>query len=779
MTLACQEKNIAHPLDDSTRRSRIKVEGIVQGVGFRPYVKRLAFTSGLNGRVFNSGSGVSIDIEGTQDAINNFYDTLLEEMPPLARIDNIQQQSLPAVGFRGFTIEESESATINTALISPDVATCPDCLDEILDKRNRRYAYPFTNCTNCGPRFSIIEALPFDRPNTTMKDFRMCDRCQSEYDSRDNRRYHAQANACPDCGPQLSFMEQSGQTVAIKNAALSAATAAIRDGKIVAIKGIGGFQLLVDARNNEAVTTLRQRKARPDKPFALMFPTVSSIKDHCLISRKEHEILRSHTAPIVLLERHKHQNSDETLAEAIAPNNPYYGVMLPCSPLHHLLLHELGFPVIATSGNLSGDPIVIDEEDALVRLNGIADYYLVHDRPIVMPLDDSVVQLVAGRASIVRRARGLAPFSLPVASSEKPILALGGHLKATVALALDNGVIIGPHIGNLDNVYSRHQYEMTIDHFQKLYCPPACIACDQHPDYYSSRYAHNRRLKTMPVQHHVAHVISCMAENNLEERVLGVAWDGTGYSNDNTIWGGEFFIVDSLSIKRVASLRPFPLPGGERAITEPRRAAMGLLYELFGNEALTNETLKSVMTFTASERKLLQRMLERRINSPMTSSMGRLFDVVAALTGLHQFTSFEGQAAMALEFAINRESADRHYAFNLETDKTSGLTIIDWQPMIVALMKDIKNGVATSLVAASFHNSLVKMILSIARQTGETNIVLTGGCFQNRYLTEQTIQGLRAAKLAPFWHQHVPPNDGGLALGQAVWAARHVEAGLI
>ena len=608
-----------------------------------------------------------------------------------------------------------------------------------------------------------------------MHRFRMCERCQSEYDSKDNRRYHAQANACPDCGPQLSFVDQEGHTLAEQNEALLAAVAAIREGKIVALKGIGGFQLIVDARNNQAVSRLRRRKARPDKPFALMFPNAEAVEHYCHISQLEHEALNSQAAPIVLLERHNNKDQ-HVLADAIAPRNPYYGVMLPYSPLHHLLLRELGFPVVATSGNLSGEPIVIDADDALDRLNPIADGYLVHDRPIVIPLDDSVVQIVADRMSMIRRARGLAPFSLPVPAIEKPILALGGHLKSTIALALDNHVILSPHIGNLDSTYARHHYQATIRHLLELYCPPAYLACDPHPDYYSSRYACNSDLKTLPVQHHVAHVMACMAENNIQGPVLGVAWDGTGYGSDNTIWGGEFFIVDGLSVKRVASLQPFALPGGDKAIAEPRRTAIGLLYELFGADVFKDETRKPVSTFTASERKLLQRMLERRLNSPMTSSMGRLFDAVASFTGLQQTTSFEGQAAMALEFAIDKHAADRDYAFRLKNDKTSGLTMIDWQPLVEALLSDVQEGVATSTIAARFHSSLIQLILSMARQAGKTHIVLTGGCFQNRYLTEGAVQALKAANLKPVWHQHVPANDGGLALGQAVWATRQREA---
>ncbi len=779
MTLACPNKAITQQSNKNIRRIKFELEGIVQGVGFRPCVNRLATRLDLTGWITNTSNGVTIDIEGESYTVKNFYNSLLKELPPLARIDNIQQQKLTPVGFHTFTIKESEADKNQTALISPDVSTCPDCLDEILDKSNRRYAYPFTNCTNCGPRFSILENMPFDRSNTTMKNFRMCDQCQSEYESINNRRYHAQANTCPDCGPQLSLWDQSGQTIADKNNALLAAVDAISEGKIVALKGIGGFQLIVDASNDEAVSRLRQRKARPHKPFALMFPTEEDIEHYCELSKQENELLNNNAAPIVLLRRREQNNNIQTLAESIAPNNPYYGVMLPYSPLHHLLMHKLGFPVIATSGNLSGDPIVIDENEALLRLNNITDYYLVHDRPIVTPLDDSVVQIVANRCLMIRRARGLAPFSLPVTNSENTILALGGHLKSTVALTIGNKAIISPHIGSLDNIYSRKQYETTINHLQQLYNTPSYLTCDQHPNYYSSHYANKKQLKTLPVQHHVAHIISCMEDNNMNESVLGVTWDGTGYGEDNTIWGGEFFVVEGSTVKRVASLRPFALPGGEKAIEEPRRAAIGLLYEVFGNDVFADETLKPLNAFTGNERKLLQHMLQQKINSPMTSSMGRLFDAVASLSGLMQTTSFEGQAAMALEFAIDKEHADRSYAFTLKQDITSDLFIIDWQPMIENIIKEIKDNVSTSIIAKTFHNTLVKMILCIAKQIGKKNIVLSGGCFQNRCLSELTIQRLKESGFKPHWHQHLPPNDGGLALGQAVWAAKQIEAGLI
>jgi hydrogenase maturation protein HypF len=781
----------------SVRRTRLKLEGMVQGVGFRPFVNRLAQQLELAGWVANSGDGVTVDIEGDDVAVEDFLRRLGVQLPPLARIDRLHTEELAPAGYNSFAIRESVDTSTSTVSVLPDVATCGDCLNEITNPVDRRYRYPFTNCTNCGPRFSILETLPYDRANTTMRHFDMCAACRTEYETPADRRFHAQPNACPDCGPQLSLLDAGGNTLAQRDAALLAAANALRDGKIVALKGLGGFQLLVDAHNGDAVARLRQRKQRPHKPFAVMAPRFAFAETACYVSELERELLTSPQAPIVLLRRRAHpdwphaRKTVTAIADAVAPANPLLGVMLPYTPLHHLLLPEFGFPVVATSGNLSGEPMVTDNDDALDRLRGIADVFLVHDRPIACALDDSVVRVIAGRAMMLRRARSYAPLPIVMHGKVPPLLALGGHLKSAIATTAGSQVMVGPHIGDLDTAPARKAFHQVLDRLRALHPMQAvAIACDRHPDYYTTSVARKFDTKVIPVQHHVAHIAACMADNAIDGPVLGVAWDGTGYGDDGTIWGGEFITLNGVSTHRVAHLRPFPLPGGEKAVTEPRRAALGVLFDLFGAElfgekmledlALADTTLEPLRDFSATERKVLTRMLVRNLNSPRTSSIGRLFDAVASLTGLVQRSSFEGQAAMALEFALGQHPPQVKYDIDLITgdnDAQSAL-ILDWRPMLRALLADIEQGVSTAHMAAAFHNALVEALVAVAQRVGETRVVLTGGCFQNRYLTERAIDRLRTAGFEPFWHQHVPPNDGGLALGQAAWATRLLEAGV-
>jgi len=763
----------------------------MQGVGFRPYVNRLALALGLGGWVANSSDGVTVDIEGTDVAVEDFLRRVTTQLPPLARLDRLHTQELALAGYTAFTIHPSTSTDAPTALVLPDVATCDDCLNEISNPSDRRYRYPFTNCTNCGPRFSILETLPYDRANTTMRRFVMCDSCRAEYEMPADRRFHAQPNACQECGPQLALQDSIGTTLAHRDHALLSAADALRNGKIVAFKGLGGFQLLVAARNDTAVTELRRRKGRPHKPFAVMLPSLAHAETVCYVSALEQELLVSPQAPIVLLRRRVHPDRPHpaktcsAIADMIAPGNPLLGVMLPHTPLHHLLLRELEFPIVVTSGNLSGEPMAIDEHGALNRLSGIADLFLVHDRPVACALDDSVVRVIAGRAMMLRRARGYAPLPVVLQQRLPSLLALGGHLKSAVATTVGSQVMIGPHVGDLDTAPARKAFHGAMHRLRDLHAvQPAAIVCDQHPDYYSSHVAHSSGTKVITVQHHVAHIAACMADNGIEGPVLGVAWDGTGYSNDGTIWGGEFITVDGVSTRRVAHLRPFALAGGEKAVTEPRRAAIGVLYELFGEElfgelALADSTLEPLRSFSAAQRKVLARMLARNLNAPRTSSMGRLFDAVASLTGLVQRSSFQGQAAMALEFALDEHPPQVQYHIELESgdDGAQAALILDWRPMLRALLADIERGTPTSQMAAAFHNALVEALVAVAQRIGETRVVLSGGCFQNRYLTERAIDRLRHAGFEPCWHQHVPPNDGGLALGQAMWAARLLEAG--
>jgi hydrogenase maturation protein HypF len=746
-------------------RVRLVIRGAVQGVGFRPFVYRLATELGLNGWVLNSAQGVFIEVEGKRDLLRQFARRIESDKPPRAFIQSLEQSVLDPIGYTTFEIRHSEESGEKSALILPDIATCADCLRELFDPTDRRYLYPFINCTNCGPRYSIIESLPYDRPNTTMRAFPMCSRCQEEYEDPLDRRFHAQPNACPECGPHLELWDEKGVRLAKHHEALLRATEAIREGWIVAVKGLGGFHLVVDARNDNAVRRLRERKRREEKPFALMYPSLERVKAHCEVNEVEERVLRSPESPIVLLRR----KEPEAVAPAVAPNNPYLGILLPYTPLHHLLMRELGFPIVATSGNLSDEPICTDEQEALHRLSGIADLFLVHNRPIARHVDDSVVRVLMGRELVLRRARGYAPLPVPVKEPLPPLLAVGAHLKNTVALSVDRQVFLSQHIGDLETPQALDAFRRVIADVRGLWeHQPQAVACDMHPDYLSTRAAYQMGLPVTTVQHHVAHILSCMAENELEPPVLGVSWDGTGYGMDGTIWGGEFLIVREGDWERFAHLRPFRLPGGDRAIREPRRSALGVLHELFGDGAW--HLIEKA--FPESEYRVLRQMLRRGINVPLTSSAGRLFDAVAALVGLRQVVNFEGQAAMELEFLTHEVRTDETYPFSLAEGGSP--CVLDWSPTVLAVLQEVRHGTSPSLIATRFHNTLVEMIVAIAHAAGLERVALSGGCFQNAYLTERAVHRLTEEGFRPYWHQRVPPNDGGIALGQVVGAARHL-----
>ena len=766
-------------------RLKLTICGVVQGVGFRPFVHRLAKELALAGRISNSPQGVSIEVEGSRESLERFSCRLTAEKPPLSRIQSCEAAWLEAVGFHDFQISKSETDGLKTALLPPDIATCPDCLRELFNPRNRRYRYPFANCTNCGPRFSIINALPYDRANTSMSAFKMCPACQREYDNPNNRRFHAQPNACPVCGPQLELWSASGEAVFGGNEALLAAAQAIRRGRIVAVKGIGGFHLMADASNDEAVQLLRKRKSREEKPFALLFPSIETVQQLCELSDTEKQLLLSPAAPIVLLKKRPQLGIDPGelhIASAVAPGNPNLGVMLPSNPLHHLLMKELNFPVVATSGNLSDEPICTDEHDALERLRDIADLFLVHNRPIVRHMDDSIVRVLVGREMVLRRARGYAPLPVEIQPSDGTvhnILAVGAHLKNSVALATGKQVFISQHIGDLETEEASQAFRCVVADLPNLYdAKPDVIASDMHPDYFSTHVAGEisqaKNAPCMAVQHHVAHVLSCIAENEVELPALGVAWDGTGYGTDGTIWGGEFFLVTANQVERVAHLRPFRLPGGDAAVKEPRRVALGLLYEMFGDAIFTRTSVPTIFAFTESELQLVHTTLQRGLNAPYTTSMGRLFDAVASLTGLRQQMRFEGQAAMELEFALEASASDASYTLLSEHGRDGweqSPIVLDWQPMIEALLADVRHGLNAADISAKFHNALVRTITGVAIRLGQKRVVLSGGCFQNRYLTEQTAQRLRNKGFQAYLHHQVPPNDGGIALGQ-IFAVR-------
>ncbi|MCE5240748.1 carbamoyltransferase HypF [bacterium] len=787
----------AHGPPGERQRLHVAIQGTVQGVGFRPFVYRLATTLHLPGWVLNSLQGVTIEVEGDAAALAAFVHGLEHDKPALATIHSLQTTMLDPVGFTAFEIRHSDSeAGVAGALILPDLATCPDCLREVLDPHDRRYRYPFTNCTNCGPRFSIIQGLPYDRPQTTMRGFTMCEACTREYEDPLDRRFHAQPNACPTCGPHLELWSpppvplpapfsvplegpaiSRPAVVATHDAALRLAAQALREGRILALKGLGGFHLLVDARDEAAVRRLRERKRREEKPLALMMPSLEHARQACEIGAEEERLLLSPQCPILLLRR----RPGADIAPAVAPGNPCLGVMLPYTPLHHLLLGDLGFAVVATSGNLSDEPICTDEHEALARLHGLADLFLVHNRPIARHMDDSVVRLIAGRPMMLRRARGYAPLPVPLPWERRHpagTLALGAHLKNATALALGQSAFLSQHIGDLETAQALEAFRRVSRELPELYgVQPDRVVCDEHPDYLSTQHAHASGLPVVTVQHHVAHLLSCMAENELSEPVLGFSWDGSGYGGDGTLWGGEVLLADG-GVRRVAHFRLFRLPGGDRAIKEPRRAALGVLYELYGDAACDMD-VAPVRDFAPPELGVLRQMLSQSVNTPRTSSVGRLFDAVASLIGLRQQAAFEGQAAMELEYALDGIETEEAYPLDRGLSSPRGASglesprSLDWRPLIEALLADVHAGMPAPLISARFHNALAQVIVDLAQHFGQEKIALSGGCFQNKFLSERVITLARRAGLRPYWHQNVPPNDGGIALGQLVYAVRY------
>jgi hydrogenase maturation protein HypF len=744
-------------VDDLVCRVRFEIEGAVQGVGFRPFVYRLAIGLGLTGYVVNSPAGVVIEAEGSGDSMAVFERELVAGAPAMAEVTSVTGRQLPVQRDLSFHILKSRVDGGKTAFVVADIATCSDCVADIREPTNRRYRYPFTNCTNCGPRYSIVLDIPYDRASTTMATFTMCPTCQAEYEDPANRRFHAQPNACSVCGPTLCFREGS-QPDRNDHDALDAAETVIRDGGILALKGLGGYQLIVDARDEAAMSRLRQRKHREAKPMAVMAPNLEWVTRNCVLSDAESTVVTSPAAPIVLLER----RGREGIVPGVAPGNPYLGVMLPYTPIHHLLLEDLEFPVVATSGNLSEEPICIDDGEAASRLGGIADAFLVHNRPIARPVDDSVVQVVMGRAMVLRRARGYAPLPLSLESPGQIVLATGGHLKSTIAVTNGSRVMLSQHLGDLSTEESRRAYHRCLDDLPRLYgVIPGAVACDLHPDYHSTRVAESYGLPLTQVQHHYAHVLSCMAEFGLTDPVLGVSWDGTGYGEDGTIWGGEFLRVEAESWTRRANLRAFRLPGGESAVREPRRSAIGLLYETLGAELFEREDLAPMAAFARAERDVLRRMLGVGVNVPVTSSAGRLFDALASILGIRQTMAFEGQAAMELEHALPAMRSTEAYPFTLDPGGR-----LDWEPMVRAVLCDRSQQMPVADTSLRIHNTMAQMIVAVAEREAIETVVLTGGCFQNRYLLESAVRSLRRSGFDVYWNQRVPINDGGIAMGQ-------------
>lgn len=774
------------------QRLRLALRGAVQGVGFRPFVFRLARELALDGWVRNDAAGLFVEVEGQRGRLERFAERLLAERPAPAVVQAVEQEWLPAAGAMGFHIAPSDAAAEKSAVVLPDLATCPACLTELADPADRRFAYPFTNCTDCGPRFTIVLDLPYDRPNTTMRGFALCSACRDEYTDPGDRRFHAQPVACPACGPRLALLDPAGRRLADGDAALAGAVGALAEGRILALKGLGGYQLLVDARDAEAVERLRSRKRRPAKPLAVMVADLVAAHALAEVSAAEEALLAGREAPIVLLVR----RPGAELAPGIAPHNPRVGVMLPTSPLHHLLAGALGFPLVCTSGNLSDEPIAIENDDAVTRLGAIADGFLTHDRPIARHVDDSVAWVVEGAPQLLRRARGWAPLPVLVPRAGATILGVGAHQKDAVALAVGRQVFLSQHIGDMETPQALAAFERVILDFVRLYeATPEAIAHDLHPDYPTTLWAELAAqasggllersghapggLPLVAVQHHHAHLAAALAEHAVAGPALGFTWDGTGHGGDGTVWGGEALLGDATGFERVARLRPFRLPGGEAAVREPRRVALALLHQIEGPRAFTRE-LACVAGLTPGERQVLGRMIERGVTSPQTSSWGRLFDGVAALVGLPPVVSFEGEAAMRLEFLAD---GARAAAYPFPVDEVAApaalapgqrprptLLELDWRPLLAALLDDLARGVSGATIAARFHAACGEAARAVAVAVGARRAVLSGGCFQNRRLTAEVAERLAAEGVEVLLHRQVPANDGGIALGQVMVA---------
>jgi hydrogenase maturation protein HypF len=760
-------------------RVQILVRGVVQGVGFRPYIFSLARSRALRGRVLNNALGVLIDVEGETNAVEQFINEIKSHPPPLSQIESVERRdNLDLVNYPEFRIAESETVRRKHMPISPvsvDVATCADCLREMFDPRDRRYRYPFINCVNCGPRFTIIEGIPYDRANTTMREFTMCGDCQAEYENPLDRRFHAEPTACATCGPRLSLTDASGRELEFGDNVIGHARGLLLNGKILALKGVGGFHLACDATNVEAVENLRRRKYREYKPLALMAGSIEEIEKHCSVSTFERDLLLSTRRPIAPLAR-KLDSVHSNWPRAVAPGLNSLGFMLPYSPLHYLLLENLDRPLVMTSGNVSDEPICYEDQDALERLGAIADYFLLHNRRIHIRADDSVVCAHANREMILRRSRGYAPRPLKTSIKfAREILACGAELKNTFCLARDDCAYIGHHIGDLENLETFRSFEHGIEHFKQLFnLRPEVIAHDLHPEYISTKYALalGDEFVKVGVQHHHAHIASCMADNRIDGEVIGVAMDGLGYGTDGRLWGGEFFVVDFARAERVAHLEYTPMPGGTKAIREPWRMAAIYLYRAIGAE-VSDWNLDFVKRVNHSVWAALRQMATTGLNSPETSSMGRLFDAVASLTGAHDVAHYEGQAAIELEMLAD-ESEEGGYEFDY-----SG-KIIKPSPVICDIVADLVRRAPAPVIAAKFHNAVASLILEVARRIRSERqlhrVALSGGVFQNRLLLNRAVRLLEAAGFEVFTHSRVPPNDGGVSLGQAVVADALVRA---
>jgi hydrogenase maturation protein HypF len=769
---------------------QLDISGVVQGVGFRPFLFALAAKHQITGEVFNTAGGVLARVEGRRRNLEQFVDGITAGPPILARVDQVRTTSLPVKGFKGFHIIASRQTDSRATLISPDVCVCNDCLTEMHDPGDRRYGYPFINCTNCGPRFTIIRDIPYDRPETSMKDFVMCPDCRTEYEDPANRRFHAQPNACPVCGPTVFITDSRGIRLdAGPDTALDMAANLLKKGHILAVKGLGGFHLAADAANDRAVRLLRRRKNRPHKPFALMARSGSLLFDHVRVSEEEKKQLCSFHRPIVLL-RKKNIHSCAGLSPALAPFNTCLGVMLPYTPLHYLLLEKGPGILVMTSGNRSGEPLSIDNQDALDAFSHIADYFLLHNRDIYFRADDSIVRVQAKQPRFIRRSRGYAPLPVPLALVYPPILGCGAGMKNTICLTRENQAFVSQHIGDLENHKTHEFFSHTIEHFTKILdITPQAVAHDLHPGYRSTAHARQYARDNAPagiplvaVQHHHAHAVACMAENNLDEPVTAIVLDGTGYGTDGHIWGGEILAVTHAKFIRRAHLRYIPMPGGDRAVLEPWRMAASVLYTAMGS-SFVDLDIPWFQQMDKEKLAFICQMMEKQINTPMTSSCGRLFDAAASLLCIRHIITHESQAAMELEAMAaadpdrDREPVDP-YTVDLDQpeDGTTGPApmVIDMMPCFRDMVEDIQARVPAARISRRFHKTLVTAFSLAAWQTaradGLDKVVLSGGVFHNDYILCQMIQALEAKGLAVFTHTRVPAGDGGISLGQVVAA---------
>lgn len=729
----------------------IEVKGIVQGVGFRPFVYNLALSNNLSGWVNNDDRGVNIVLEGSESDIKSFLDTLKNNPPPLAKIDSIDAKDIEAENFNSFEIKKSETTSNKTTIISPDMAICQDCINDINDKNNFRYNYALTNCTNCGPRYSIIKTVPYDRCNTSMNGFMMCEDCKAEYENPANRRYHAQPVSCEKCGPKIALYDKNNTLLSKDIDAVKSIASKINSGEIVAIKGMGGFHLICDSTNSSSVELLRQRKNRPTKPFAVMFKDINQLKEYANLTKKEEETICSKEKPITLI---KAKNS--SLSPFVAPNIDRLGCFIAYTPLHIILFKYLNNPIIATSANLSDEPIIRKKDELLEKLGNVVDFVLDYGREIVNACDDSVVQVVNDEILVLRNARGFAPTSLKLKEkTSKKVLALGANQKATIALAFEDNLILSPHIGDLNSITSMEYFERTIDTFKRFYdFEPELIVCDKHPNYESTKWALKQNIETVQIQHHYAHALSTMAEYGLDEDVLAFCFDGTGYGDDGNIWGGELFLANKNEYKRVNHFKYFRLLGGEKSIKEPKRVALSLLFETFSLDEILKLNSPTVNAFSSNEIKLMHTVWQKGLNAPLTSSLGRVFDAIASFASIAQTQTYEGETGLQIEQAYSKEIKES-YSYKIEGEN------IDLSQMVKEIIEDNQK----ELICSKFINMLVDIVVSLSKQY-DLPIVLTGGVFQNKTLLELVCKELQKEGKKYYYSKRVPLNDGGISLGQ-------------